>query len=156
MSRIRRITSFTAAVLLFGGADLLHAQTAATSTDSADVAHVVHRFHTALETADSATALRLLHEDAMILETGGVETKAEYRSHHLPADIAFARAVPRTAGPLQVTVRGDVAWVSSTSVTRGRYRDRDINSQAAELVVLERGGDGWLIAAIHWSSRNLR
>lgn len=67
MSRTVRITLFTAALLLLGGAELLRAQAPAATTDSADVAHVVHRFHSALETADSATALRLLHEDAVIL-----------------------------------------------------------------------------------------
>jgi hypothetical protein len=38
-------------------------------------------------------------------------------------------------------VRGDVAWASSTSLTRGRFRDRDVNSQSAELMVLERHAD---------------
>jgi ketosteroid isomerase-like protein len=59
-------------------------------------------------------------------------------------------------GPITVTVRGGVAWASSTSVARGRHRDRDVNSQTAELVVLQRHGDGWTISGIHWSSRTLR
>jgi ketosteroid isomerase-like protein len=124
--------------------------------DSAAVAQIVHRFHAALEAADSATALRLLKDDAIIQESGAVETKEEYRSHHLPGDIAFARAVRREGGPVRVVVRGDVAWTTSTSTMRGTFRDRLVNSQSVELMVLERTAEGWRIAAIHWSSRNLR
>ena len=54
-----------------------------------------------------------------------------------------------------VVVRGDAAWVSSTSSTTGEYRGRQINSRGAELMVLSREPDGWKIRAIHWSSRNL-
>jgi ketosteroid isomerase-like protein len=131
-------------------------RTDAFKADSAAVAGVVHQFHSALATGDSATVLRLLQDHVVILETGQMETKQEYRSHHLPADIAFARAVPRESGSVRVDVRGDVAWVSGTNVAKGTYRDRDVNSQTAELMVLERTANGWRIAAIHWSSRTLR
>jgi ketosteroid isomerase-like protein len=124
--------------------------------DSAAIAATVDRYHTALATGDSLAALQLLTEDALILESGGIETKEEYRSHHLPADIAFARAVPRERGPIHVTVRGDVAWAASSSTTRGEYQGRAINSAGAELMVLVRTADGWRISAIHWSSRTLR
>lgn len=124
--------------------------------DSAAVAAVVHSFHTALQAGDSARALSLLAEDAVILESGGVESRVEYRAHHLPADIAFARAVTAERGALQVTVRGDVAWTVSGSTAKGVYGERPINSAGAELMVLERTPAGWLIRAIHWSSRALR
>jgi ketosteroid isomerase-like protein len=124
--------------------------------DSAAVAQVVERFHAALEAGDSVAALRLLKDDGIILESGAVETKQEYRAHHLPGDIAFARAVRREAGPIRVVVRDDVAWATSTSTMRGTYRDRPVNSQSVELMVLERTSAGWRIAAIHWSSRSIR
>lgn len=129
---------------------------AAQARDSAAVIGIVERFHAALQAGDSTAALALLASDAVILESGGIETREEYRSHHLPADIGFAQAVPRERGEYHVQLAGDVAWVTSTSRTRGRYRERDINSQTAELVVLRRSGGEWRIAAIHWSSRNLR
>jgi len=125
-------------------------------TDSADVVNVVSRYHQALATADSAGALRLLAPDAVILESGGAETVPEYRTHHLPADIAFAVAVPSTRSVTRVTVRGDAAWVASTSVTQGELRGRAINSAGAELMVLTRTSEGWKISAIHWSSRARR
>ena len=64
------------------------------TADSAAVLRVVHDYHTALETGDSVKALALLSDDAVILESGSVESRAEYRSHHLPEDIKFAKAVP--------------------------------------------------------------
>jgi len=151
------VPSIAMALLLLLAAAGAQAQTADTSrADSAAVVGVIQQFHGALEAGDSATVLRLLQDHAIILETGEMETKQEYRSHHLPADIAFARAVPRESGPVRVEVRGDVAWATGTSIARGSYRDRDVNSQSAELMVLERTSDGWRIAAIHWSSRTLR
>ena len=122
-------------------------------SDSARVAAAVEQFHAALSAGDSAAALALLADDVMILESGGVETRNEYRSHHLPGDIAFARAIKSERTLLQLRINGDVAWVSSSSTTRGTYRERAIDSLGAEIMVLTRSGDRWLISAIHWSSR---
>jgi ketosteroid isomerase-like protein len=124
--------------------------------DSAAVSSVITRYHQALESGDSATALTLLASDAVILESGGVETREEYRSHHLPADIAFASAVKSVRTPASIVVRGDVAWAAATSTVQGEFRGRAINSMGAELMVLTRTAEGWKITAIHWSSRNRR
>lgn len=124
--------------------------------DSAEVAGVVDRFHAALASADTATVLRLLAPDVVVQESGGVENLSEYRSHHLPADMAFAQAVKRERSPIRVKVSGDMAWATSTSTTVGEFRGRAVNSQGAELMVLRRGAEGWRIVAIHWSSRTRR
>ncbi|MEP7383552.1 MAG: DUF4198 domain-containing protein [Gemmatimonadota bacterium] len=124
--------------------------------DSADVAAVVQAFHAALASGDSSAALALLAADVTILESGGVETRAQYRDRHLAGDIAFARAVPSRRSATQVWVRGDAAWVTSTSVTEGEYRGRAVNSTGVELAVLTREVEGWRIRAIHWSSRAKR
>lgn len=121
--------------------------------DSAAVAGTVARYHAALATGDSAAALALLAPDALIHESGGIETIAEYRAHHLQADIEFARAVRESRTITRVTVRGDVAWSSGTSTSEGQFRGRAVNSAGTELMVLVRTPDGWRIAAIHWSSR---
>ncbi|MGE0438996.1 MAG: DUF4440 domain-containing protein [Vicinamibacterales bacterium] len=125
-------------------------------SDSAAVVATIERFRKALASGDSAAAIALLAPDATILESGGLETVPQYRSHHLPADIAFAQSVPHTRGPIRVTVAGDVAWASSTSGAKGEFRGREINSASAELMVLRRSGSGWRIQAIHWSSRARR
>ena len=124
--------------------------------DSAAVVNTIDRFYRALATGDTATVMELLRADAVILESGGAETRAEYRSHHLPGDMAFAQAVPRKRSDIRVRVQGDVAWATSTGTVQGEFRGRAINSQTAELMVLRRTQDGWKIAAVHWSSRNRR
>lgn len=124
--------------------------------DSAAVAAVVGKYHEALANGDSVAALALLADDAVILESGGMETRAEYRSHHLPGDIGFAKAVPSQRGPVHVKVHGDVAWTTTVGTTQGEMNGRAINSTSAELMVLVRTPGGWKISAIHWSSRNRR
>ena len=128
----------------------------APAADQQAVLATVRAFHDALAQGDSLAALRLLADDATILESGGVETRAEYRGRHLPADIAFARAVPSTGADPAVTVVGEVAWVIGTSRSTGTFRDRPVNSAGAELMVLTRTPDGWRIRAVHWSSRTIR
>lgn len=129
---------------------------AAASSDSAAAVATVNQLHALLERGDSAGVLALLAPDVVVLESGGFEDRAEFRSHHLPADIAFARAVKSDRTLRSVQVAGDAAWVASTSVAQGEFRGRAINSAGAELIVLRRAADGWKIAAIHWSSRARR
>ena len=124
------------------------------ASDSAAVAQVVERYHQALVDGDSLAALALLAQDAVILESGGLESREEYRSHHLPADIAFAGAVKGTRSPVKTWTRGDVAWTTATSLVRGNYQKRVVNSTGAELMVLTRTAGGWKIRAIHWSSHD--
>jgi ketosteroid isomerase-like protein len=126
------------------------------SADSAAVAATVARFHRALENGDGAAAMALLAEDALIQESGDQETRAEYRAHHLSADIEFSRAVRPRQGPVRVRVRGDAAWASCTSATDGTFRGRAVRSAGAELMVLTREAGGWRIRAIHWSSHTRR
>lgn len=124
--------------------------------DSVAVAKVVNDFQAALSSGDSAKALSLLANDAVVLESGGVESRSEYRSHHLPEDINFTRAVASKRGPLDVRTAGPVAWTHGTSTTQGDFNGRAINSVGAESMVLTKGADGWRIRSIHWSSRNRR
>ena len=142
------------ATFVFSVADGSAASAQAGPSDSASAVSVVERFRTALAGGDSATALAMLAPDAIILESGDVETRAEYRSHHLPADIEYARAIHGTHTLRSVVIHGDAAWVSSTSITKGRMKNRAINFAGAELIVLSRPArqSPWQIRAIHWSS----
>jgi ketosteroid isomerase-like protein len=159
-SHSRRRILFAHAVsgfsLLFTPHEVCAQAHARSVADSAAVAATVHRFHTALAAADSAAAMALLAPEVVILESGDSETRAEYRAHHLAADIEFARAVRSVPGPLRVRVSGDAAWATSTSVSQGEFRGRAINASGAELMVLTRTPAGWRIAAIHWSSHTRR
>lgn len=129
------------------------ARTAGRLSDSTDVLAVAERFHASLAAGDSGAALALLAPDVTILESGGTETLADYRAHHLSADIEYSKAVPSQRTVTLVRVIGDVAWVSATSTTQGEFRGRPVNSAGAELMVLSREKGTWKIRAIHWSSR---
>ncbi len=129
---------------------------AAARGDSAAVVAVAAAFHAKLAAGDSIGVMALLAPDAMILEAGGIETRHEYQDHHLPGDIAYAAAVPSVRTVRHVNVRGDMAWIASTSVTTGTFKERAINSSGAELMVLMRQGKDWLVSGVHWSSRARR
>ena len=148
--------SVAAAAALTLGASSANRLPSTREVDSAAVANVVDEFHTALSSGDSSKALGLLADDAVILESGGVESRSEYRSHHLPEDIKFARAVTSERAPIQVRTEGSIAWTFGTSTTRGEFNGRAINSIGAESMVLTKGAAGWRIRSIHWSSRNRR
>ena len=123
--------------------------------DSAAVEAAAARFHDALRRGDSSAALALLGDSAIVLESGEMETRAEYRAHHLAADVEFSRAVATTRVVRRVSVAGDAAWVVATTETRGTFRGRAVSSAGAELLVLARDADGWRIVAIHWSSHRV-
>jgi hypothetical protein len=72
----------------------------------------------------------------------------------LPILTIAAPALAQAAGDIQVMVRGDVAWTSAVSTTRGTYRGKAVSSTGAESMVLTRGAEGWTISAIHWSSHD--
>ncbi|MGH7629734.1 MAG: YybH family protein [Gemmatimonadales bacterium] len=123
--------------------------------DSAAVAATVGAFHRALESGDTAAVLELIASDAIVMEGGNLEDLGEYRSHHLPADMAFLKAVKIERKPTHVAVLGDAAWAWSTQVTTGKFKGRDVSGVGAELLVLSRGGAGWQVRAVHWSSGRL-
>lgn len=129
--------------------------------DSAAVAEVVREFGRRIAAGDSAGAAALLASDAIVIESGGVESREGYISHHLPEDIAFRKAVPAADVTFGITVHGDVAWAYSTNISRGQFESRAVNSAGAELMVLSRRKKskgrvpGWEIRAVHWSSRRI-
>ena len=120
-----------------------------------DVRVTVNAFHEALGSGEGAAAMKLLAPDAIIIEGGATETRSEYESHHLGADMEFAKAVPSTRSNVRVQVNGDTAWLSSASRTEGTFKEKPVNSRGAELMVLTKTGDGWRIRAIHWSSQRV-
>ncbi len=120
-------------------------------------ADVAHAFHAALTSGDSAAALSLLAPDVVVFESGGVEaSRAEYRSHHLPADMEFSSSVSREITHERAGSEGGLAWVLSESHTTGTFRDREINTRGVETMLLRRTSEGWRIVHIHWSSRRVQ
>lgn len=121
--------------------------------DSAAIVAVIHAFHDALHNRDTATVVRLLASNAQVAEGGGLETRAEYLSHHLPGDMAYAASIAREVTAMSVTVSGDMAWAMSTTHSTGTSGERTIDSNGVELMVLARQNGQWRISAVHWSSR---
>jgi len=122
------------------------------TADSVAVVRVGTRFHTALETGDTTTIKQLLAPDLRVLESGAVETRADYIAHHLAADIEFAKSVRSESRLTSYSREGSVAWLVSTSSARGSFRGRQVDSVGAELMILSKTRLGWRIRAIHWSS----
>src|SRR4029453_1729524 len=59
----------------------------------ADIVAVVNAFYGAISAGDNAAAMKLIAPDAVFVESGKIETRAEYEMNHLPADIEFEHQV---------------------------------------------------------------
>jgi ketosteroid isomerase-like protein len=125
-------------------------------SDAEAITAAVDRFHDALRRGDAKTAMELLAPDAVILESGSAETRAEYESHHLPEDIQFAHAVHSNRSDVRVQIEANTAWLTSRSKAEGSFEGKPINSVGVELVVLNKTAEGWRIRAIHWSSHKVK
>ena len=123
------------------------------TVDTAAIKSVVEDFHEALAAGESDRVMSLLLPDALIVESGTVQTRDEYEREHLAEDIAYARAVPSTPRDSVVRQEGNVAWVTSTFRVIGKFQDQPVDSIAAETIVLTKTPAGWRIRTIHWSSR---
>lgn len=135
---------------------VLPARAAAGTSDSDQVKAIADTFHAALAGGDCSKAMELLAPDAVIVEGGSMETRAEYESEHLFEDIAFAQAVRSERSVVAVQIEGNTAWLTSTSRVKGEFRGRTVDSEGAELMVLTKSPAGWRIRAIHWSSHAVK
>lgn len=116
-------------------------------------AATVDAFHAALRRGDTGAAASLLTDDALIFEEGGAErSKAEYSSHHLPADAAFSKAVSASVTRRTGHSTGSLAWVATEGQVSGTFQGKAISRATVETMVLRRVGKGWKIVHIHWSS----
>lgn len=118
-----------------------------------DVTSVLESFYGAMKTGDTAAAMNLIAPDALFVESGRLETRAEYEKNHLPADIQFERQVTGVRGPMRVTFQGDTAWVIATTEYEGTFDGRPVSFVSAQLAVLTHETGDWRIRSIHWSSR---
>jgi ketosteroid isomerase-like protein len=114
---------------------------------------VVAAFHDALSRGDRAKVTELLASDVVIFESGGAElSREEYASHHLAADMGFAKATKLEVVDRQAGEAGDAAWVLTRSRTSGTFREKKVDLRGTETMLLRKTADGWKIVHIHWSS----
>jgi ketosteroid isomerase-like protein len=113
-------------------------------------------FRAALASGNAALAGSYLSDDVLIFEGGHIErSKAEYQSHHLNSDIAFASTTQYRVLSRAVKVVGDTAWTTTEGQTTGEWRGRAINSIGTETMLMRKTAGQWRIVHIHWSSRTV-
>ena len=125
----------------------------ASVASESEVISVVEAFYGAMKKGDASAAMGVIAPDAVFLESGKLETRAEYEMNHLPADIEFESEVTGKRGPMQVKINGDTAWVIATTEYDGTFDGAPVNFVGAQLADLARADNAWRIRSIHWSSR---
>ncbi|HYW29897.1 MAG TPA: hypothetical protein VE869_00225, partial [Gemmatimonas sp.] len=134
LSRPARVIAL--ALGLVGLAPSLRAQPV--RTDSAAAVATVTHFHDALSARDSVGAVSLLASDALILESGMIESRADYVGHHLAADMKAGQRAKRTRVVLRVTLLGDAAYVVTRTTAPASSVNGSNGSEMAELMVLSK------------------
>jgi len=129
---------------------------AAQSADSVTAVAAVERFHGALAASDSALAVSLLADDALVIESGAIQSRAEYLSHHLGADMKASQGSKGVRSVTNVTVVGAMAYVVSKTETPASGAEGSTASELVELMIVSKSTNGWKIRAVHWSSRRRR
>ena len=120
----------------------------------ADVKAALESFYAAIKRGDSAGAMAVIGPEAMFVESGRLETRAEYEMNHLPLDIGFEKQVNGTREYKQLKVAGDTAWAIAATEFKGTFEGSELHFISSQLAVLSKQTDGrWLISSIHWSSR---
>jgi ketosteroid isomerase-like protein len=119
----------------------------------AEVAAVLESFYGAIKRGDAKAAMSVIASDALFIESGNLETRAQYEMNHLPSDIDFEKQVTGKRDPLRITFAGDTAWVIATTTYDGKFDDAPVSFVSAQLMVLTKDEDAWKIRSIHWSSR---
>jgi ketosteroid isomerase-like protein len=123
--------------------------------NEAEVAAVLESFYAAIKRGDAKAAMSVIAPDALFIESGRLETRAQYEMNHLPADIDFEKQVTGKRDPLRITFEDDAAWVIATTTYDGKFEGAPVQFVSAQLMVLTRDADAWKIRSIHWSSRPL-
>lgn len=114
---------------------------------------VVTQFHQALKAGDKTTARKLLADDVLIFEGGGVERSAdEYAHHHMLSDMKYVAAMNSESLEHNVKIMGNTAVSMSRSKTTGTYKEKERNYESMETMVLEKQNGEWKIVRIHWSN----
>ena len=117
-----------------------------------EVISTLESFYSAMKVGDATKAMTLIAPDALFVESGRLETRAEYEKNHLPNDIAFEKQVTGKRGQWQVKTQADTAWAIATTDFDGTFEGSPVRFVSAQLAVLTRQDGRWLIRSVHWSS----
>jgi ketosteroid isomerase-like protein len=130
---------------------------AANVTAIEDSAHpaslVATQLADAIAMGDINSLRAVVAADVVIFESGGIESSlTEYEGHHMPADMAFMKAMSREVISQQVIDSGDSATVVTRSRLHGTYKDKEIDLNSTETLVMRKLHGHWKVVHIHWSS----
>jgi ketosteroid isomerase-like protein len=139
--------------MLFAMALVVSACAPAPAPDEAGVTATIEGFYAAIKKGDPAAAMSFIAPDAVFVESGKLETRAQYEMNHLPSDIEFETQVNGKRKPMQIKFQGDVAWVIAETEYAGTFDGNPVDFISAQLAVLTRDSGTWRIRSIHWSSR---
>ena len=140
----------TLLILAFAAASV----SAATASTAADPQAALASFHAALVAGDKARVLELMAPEVAIYESGYVErSRAEYASHHLGGDMAFAKTSTRKVLRQNERTDGNLAVIWQETETSGTSRGKPVHVLGTETALLEKKDDAWRIVHVHWSSR---
>lgn len=113
---------------------------------------VVEQFHAALKAGNVTDASAMLASTAVIYESGYAESRDDYVSHHLAADIEFAKGTQRVVKSTSQQCSESLCVVMQTSETTGKFKEKSVRSVGVETTVLRRDAETWKIQHVHWSS----
>ena len=118
-----------------------------------DAEALANEFYDALADGDEVAVRRVLADQVLIFESGGVESSMdEYAGHHMPSDMAFLQQAKRVPLSRISDIEGDRAWVATRSRLTAQLGDRAIDVISTETLVMHLDAEQWRIAHVHWSS----
>jgi ketosteroid isomerase-like protein len=118
-----------------------------------EVMAALDAFYGGIRSGDAAATMAVVAPGALFVESGRLETREEYETNHLPADIAFEKQVTGERMVQRVAIDGATAWVVAMTEYDGTFDGSPVSFVSAQLAVLGRAENGWQIRSIHWSSR---
>lgn len=128
----------------------------AAASSGASAVETVDAFAAALKAGDAVAVERLVAPDVLIAESGGAERSfPEYAGHHMPADMAFVKAVASTIKDRRVFAGDTQTTVVTEAISKGTFRDKPVHSRLMETMTLQKTGEEWRIVHIHWSSAKI-
>lgn len=128
---------------------------AAAAVKSPGPVEVVDLFHQSLKEGYTEKALQQLAPDALVFETGFVEsTRDRYAAGHVQEDARFASGTQRKLLKRETWQEGEMAGVLSLVDVDGDFGGKKIALEQTETMILRRSEGVWRIAHVHWSAHN--
>lgn len=112
-------------------------------------------FHEALRQRDRNAVIAMLAADALLFETGYVETSRDtYIKNHFSDDAAFASVTDYRPLRRRVISDSQNALLLTEASIQGIFGDQRVDLVQTETMVLRRTKTNWEIVHLHWSAHS--